>query len=500
MTLLSLSRLRLSPRARKHKRSLALDAVLLTLVFAMLMLSIGAERVEAFGVALQTGVDTFPTEPERDVKLAHVRATGARFLRLELDWKEVAPATPPPGFDAANPDDPSYNWGPLDRVIADVVAHGLTPFVDIEGPPTWAQSPQGAGDDHPDPAQLALFAHAFAARYDGSRPGLTWIRYWEVWDEPNASYFLQPQIQEGNIVSVDTYRTMISDFAAAVHSVRADDIVIAGSLFPNGLRHSDVTAIAPLEFTRRLLCLSTGAHPRRVCSTQVHADVWSMHPYTSGGPSTRPANPDNVWIQNLGSLTSLVRSAQRLGTLVSAHPVQTWVTEFSWDSNPPDPKGVPAQLEQRWVAETLYRSWQAGISVFSWFSLRDQPIVSSSRQGGLYFECPQGLYCDEPKPAAAAFRFPFVAYKSARRHVLVWGRTPLGVPGRVRIQWLQGRRWRGLATLRTDRDGIFTARPRLPRGANPTSALLRAVQLGGDASPSFSLYHPPDIPATPFGS
>ncbi len=69
----------------------------------------------------------------------------------------------------------------------------------------------------------------------------------------------------------------------------------------------------------------------------------------------------------------------------------------------------------------------------------------------------------------------------------------------MRIQWLQGRRWRGLATLITDRDGIFTGRPRLPRGANPKSALLRAVQIG-DPSPAFSLHRPPDILVTPFGS
>lgn len=450
-------------------------------------------------MALQTGVDAFPSDPEGDVTLAHVRAVGARFLRLELDWKEVAPANTPPGFDAASPDDPSYDWGPLDRVIAAVAARGLTPFVDIEGPPAWAQSPPGAGETQPDPAQLALFAHAIAARYDGSHRGLPWVRYWEVWNEVNASYFLQPQVEGNRIVSVDRYRTMVNDFAAAVHGVRPDDVVIAGALFPNGLRRPDVTTIAPLQFTRLLLCLSGGAHPRRVCDTQVHADAWSIHPYTSGGPSTRPANPDNVWIQNLGSLTALVRAAQRLGTLVSAQPVQTWVTEFAWGSRPPTPAGVPVALEQRWVAETLYRAWQAGISVFSWYSLRDRPTASSHEQEGLYFACPKGLYCDAPKPAAAAFRFPFVAYASSRRRVLVWGRTPAGASGVVQVQWRQGRHWRALVRLRTDGDGIFTAMRSLPRPAGMGSALLRAVQIGGGASPAFSLRRPQDIFVTPFG-
>jgi hypothetical protein len=178
-----------------------------------------------------------------------------------------------------------------------------------------------------------------------------------------------------------------------------------------------------------------------------------------------------------------------------------WVSEFSWASNPPRPQAVPILLERRWVAETLYRSWQAGVSEFTWYSLRDEQDTTPPQQEGLYYECPQGIYCDQPKPAAAAFRFPFVAYTAAHHRVLVWGRTPAGAPGRVRVQWQQGRRWRTLATLRTDGDGIFTARPVLPRGANSKSAQLRALQLGGgEASPAFSLHRTPDILVTPFGT
>lgn len=487
-------------RVGGRSRSPALHVALLVLALAALILPVATEQAGAFGVPLQTGIDVGTSGPEADHTLAHVRAVGAQFLRQTFAWDQIAPRTPPPGFEPANPDDPAYRWGNVDRAIAATVARGLTPFIGIGDPPVWGQSPPGAGEDSPDPSQLALFAHAFAARYDGSRSGLPWIRYWEVWNEPNASYFLQPQIQENRIVSVGTYRTMVSDFAAAVHGVRPDNVVIGGALFPNGLRRSNVTAIAPLEFVRDLFCLSAGPHPRRTCSTQVNVDAVSIHPYTSGGPSTPPANPDNVWIDNLGSLTSLVQAAQRLGTLVSAHPAQVWVTEFSWATNPPNPKGVPAQLEQRWVAETLYRSWRAGIGVFNWYSLRDERLATPPQQVGLYFECPRGIYCDKPKPAAAAFRFPFVAYTSAKHRVLVWGRTPVGAPGRVQIQWLQGRRWQKLATLKTDGDGIFTARPSLPRGANPKSALLRAVQSGGGASPSFSLHRTPDILVTPFGT
>jgi hypothetical protein len=179
--------------------------------------------------------------------------------------------------------------------------------------------------------------------------------------------------------------------------------------------------------------------------------------------------------------------------------VQTWVTEFSWDSKPPDPHGVPLRLQQRWVAEALYKAWRGGVSVFTWYTIRDEPNAVTSAQAGLYFNCPHGIACDRPKPAQRSFRFPFVAYKVGGRTALLWGRVPFGIAGRVRIQWHQGSRWRPLATLSTDSDGIFMATRTLPRGIDTRSGVLRAVA-ASEASPSFSLYHPPDIIVTPFGT
>jgi hypothetical protein len=232
----------------------------------------------------------------------------------------------------------------------------------------------------------------------------------------------------------------------------------------------------------------------------VNVDVWSVHPYTSGGPSTLPANPDNVWIDNLGALTRLTQAAQRLKTLVSSNPVQTWVTEFSWDTNPPDPRGVPLGVDQRWVAEALYRAWRAGISVFTWFSLYDEPLGSSPFQAGLFFACADGSDCDTPKPAAAAFRFPFVAFKLRRGSALVWGLAPPGSNPLVQVEWLYHGVWRGLAWMRSDGSGAFVGRLRLPTAIGPANGVLRATAQGGQSSPPFSLRHPPDIPATPFGS
>ena len=108
----------------------------------------------------------------------------------------------------------------------------------------------------------------------------------------------------------------------------------------------------------------------------------------------------------------------------SSRPVRFWVTEFGWDSAPSDPKGVPLELHARWVSEALYRMWYAGVSLVTWYRLRDGP-PDGPVQSGLWFRCTDGIACDAPKPSSLkAFRFPFVAFRSGKRHVRVWGRTP----------------------------------------------------------------------------
>jgi len=172
------------------------------------------------------------------------------------------------------------------------------------------------------------------------------------------------------------------------------------------------------------------------------------------------------------------------------------VTEFGWDTKPPDPGAVPLRLHARWVSEALFRMWRSGVTLATWFQLRDDldPNVPKSKEftSGLYFRCSGGLSCDRPKPALAAFRFPFVAFRSGRR-VLVWGRTPGGKRDKVRVQQRRGGRWVGLARLRTDRYGIFTRRVR-PAGRGA----LRAMGAGGRSRP-FSLKRPRDLAISPFG-
>jgi hypothetical protein len=165
-----------------------------------------------------------------------------------------------------------------------------------------------------------------------------------------------------------------------------------------------------------------------------------------------------------------------------------WVTEFSWDSDPPDPKGVPKALLARWVPQALYQMWADGVSLVTWFSVRDDPMTTSFYQSGLYF------LNGKPKPYLEGFRFPFVAFPR-RGRIYVWGRSPWGLPGNVLVQARSGAGWRTFGTLATTPDGIFEHVFRAPS----TGVLRARLAATGESSLPFSLTPVPDQFFNPFG-
>ena len=433
-----------------------------------------------------------------DPTVARTRDTGVNFVRINMEWRGVAPSLPSASFDPTNPADPEYQWADYDARITAAVRHGLQPYLTIYAAPDWAQrgppATPYANSYMPDPNAFAQFALAVARRYSGTFDGLPRVRYYQAWNEPNISLYLVPQLVGGQPVSPSLYRDMLNGFADAVHSVHPDNVVISGGLAP----FRDVTILSqnsdwgPLSFMRDLLCLGPDLKP--TCNTPVKFDVWAQHPYTSGGPLHHAVLPNDVSLGDLPKVRQVLAAAERAGHIVSSYGApKFWVTEFSWDSDPPDPKGVPMKVETRWVAEALYRMWQNNVDLVTWLQLEDGPMATSYYQSGLYFYGAT-LAASRPKPILEAFRFPFVAYRSGNS-ANVWGRTPWGRPSGVVVEQQVGARWVRLALLRTDAYGIFQTRLAL-RSAGLVRARLATT---GEASVPFSLTLVPDHFYNPFG-
>ena len=106
--------------------------------------------------------------------------------------------------------------------------------------------------------------------------------------------------------------------------------------------------------------------------------------------------------------------------------------------------------------ETLYLLWKQGVSTVIWLTIRDaapNPSYGTTIQAGPFRRD------GRPKPAARAFRFPFVAERLSRSRVRVWGRAPAGGP--LVVERRSGSRWVTVARLRPGARKTFTRTLRL---------------------------------------
>jgi len=472
----------------------------------------GARKVATIKTAsgpIETGVGFLSLPPADNVtQFKRIRAAGANYLVIRpVAWSSIAPsgATEPTGFQPTDPADPNYKWSGLDTQVKAAVAAGLKPILIVTKAPQWAEGSGrsgGPGTYKPSPSKLAKFLTAAARRYSGTFMDLPRVRYWGIWSEPNLNTFMSPQTVGGKSFSPGWYRSMLNAAADALHGVNSSNVVIGGETAPFGVKSADRFGTMPIAFMEKVLCISekgvrnkktkkiSSYVYKRACKAKTKVDVWSHHPYTQGGPTFRAKLHGNASLGDLGDMRNVLNAAIKAKNVVSSKKIRFWVTEFSWDSKPPDPKGVPIAMETRWVSEMLYRTWSSGVSLVTWFILRDQP-TNLQWQSGLYYLGSTGISSDKPKPILRAFRFPFVAIPQVvskkKTIVQLWGRTPTGRSGSVLIERKSGSKWKKVKTLNANGYGIFKAS--ITKPAN--TVLFRArLTNGSDRSAEFSLKAP----------
>jgi hypothetical protein len=129
--------------------------------------------------------------------------------------------------------------------------------------------------------------------------------------------------------------------------------------------------------------------------------------------------------------------------------------------------------QARYLEQTMYLLWRQGVDTALWSEIRDAPparrYVVHFLWGGLYF------YSGRPKPAATAFRFPFVTSRLDSRRVRVWGRAPSAGPLTISLR-VGPARWLPVARIPVTAKSVFLATLRL-RG----TVVLRA-QVGRSVS------------------
>jgi hypothetical protein len=399
--------------------------------------------------------------------------TGAGIVRLGVEWPAIARSQP---TDPTNPGSASYNFSLIDPAVRDARARGLAVLLTVNHAPDWAEGPGRPANAmphtwKPDPDKLANFVQAVAARYtggfdpDGSGPAapLPAAQALQVWDEPNQEYFLSPAYQADGTIpfSPAHYRSMLNASYNAVKAVNPQMLVVTGGTSPYGdppggpYPDPNNRRIRPVEFWQQVL------------SGQTKFDVFAHQPVnnTGGGPPQSAPDPGDATTPDLGRVVNVLRAAEQAGTtLPGTHPV--WVTEFWWDSNPPNSVGANLATQARWIEQSLYFFWKAGASTAIDFQIGDTNDLLNVRAG---FQSGPYFIDGTAKPSLTAFRFPFVTERLDTQTLSAWGWAPVG--GTLRIQQQQGSKWVTIKQFQVSKGAVFLTQLRL----SGTAALRATV-------------------------
>ena len=372
------------------------------LAFAGLALSPGAVNASSRQLAIfQEDLGLIRSgDAKRQATLDELQALGVDVIKVQLLWADGAPRgrRKPAGFDGSDPS--QYpGWGRYDAFVSEAQARGFRVMFALSPPnPGWATKPRRdlQGPARPNPREFRDFAEAAGRRYSS-------VDLWTTGNEPNHKGFLFPQSTRGGTpVAPHLYRDLVRGAVAGLRaSGHAGDTILFGELLPIGLdAQGPKRNLKPIRFIREFFCLDSNwrvfrgrAARQRGCDHYrklTGVSGFAYHPYTRGkGPTLVEPSLDDATIRSLGRVTRALDIARRRRR-VGGPRLPLWITEFGFQSNPPDPFGarlrrIPGFIgeSELWLAQRNRR-----VKSYSQYAMTDTTIVrgdTGSWQSGLRF-------------------------------------------------------------------------------------------------------------------
>jgi hypothetical protein len=358
---------------------------------------------------------------------------GVDVVRFTLEWNEIEPVQG------------RFRWRSSDRVLRGLRTRGIQPVVTLVGTPGWANGGRPPRFAPPSGREFAAFATEAARRY-------RFVRYWVIWNEPNLRRWFEPTLP-GTYV-----RRILNPAYRAIHRVNRRARVAGGVTGPRG----NVGGVSPVDWLRGMA--RAGAR----------LDAYAHHPHP-GGPFETPTRGGCFGARcktiTLANLSLLVREVRRAW----GKRVRIWLTEWGYQTNPPDAfLGVSRRLQAQYIGEAarrVYRARQVDMLIQFLYQDEQQP---ERFQSGLV------TVAGRAKPALHAFPFPLAQAGRSGGIVRFWGQIrPRTGRQPYRLQLLTNGRETWLTPVRkTDRRGTFRLSLALPRGAEVRVWSLRDRRYG----------------------
>ena len=358
--------------------------------------------------------------PSLDSRLDTLDRMGAKLVRYTVNWRQIAPKRP---TKATNPGDPAYDWTNAEAVLNGLHKHRIAVLITLYGTPAWANGGRKASGVPTSTWSLAAFAPPGAPRAPGVRQG-------GVGDEANRASFLNPNSP------VLYVQRLLNPTYASLHALNRANRVAGGATSPR----PTPSGMSPVAFMRGM----RAARPRM--------DAYSHHPY----PVTRRERPNGFYgnacryCRGVLTMTNLPLLLQEVRRDFGAKRI--WLTEYGYQTNPPDPSGVSRAVQAQYLAEAALRARDARfVDVLVNFMVEDETRLAGWQSGLL-------TASGAAKPSFNSFMLPIAQAGRTGQRTTIWGHVRTGFGKRAyRLQRLASGRWVNVgASVLTNLRGSYT--------------------------------------------
>lgn len=307
-----------------------------------------------YGVNVFLQLEADPDKVRRSFAMMH--DAGIAWARQQFPWEDIEIHARGDFQDRRN-EPPRSAWDKYDRIVQEAQNHQVRLLVRLDDPPEWAYAdPAAAGAQKGPPSDYADYANFVAAvvkRYCGR------VQAYQLWNEPNIYPEWGGSDAQPATVDPAGYAALLKVAAAAARGACADVVIISAALAPTtepgGRNMHDLRYLEGLY----------------KAGWQGDFDILAVQGFGlwTGPQDQRVSENRTNFARPMLARDIMVRAGD------SAKPV--WISEFGWDSPPPDMEAPYGRVDEATRAayttaayQRMARDWPwVGVG-FLWFFRR----------------------------------------------------------------------------------------------------------------------------------